>query len=243
MMNRIVKLAVITVNAVVFSGGIALATTVDFSGSTSGFFYDVDYYEGPGNVTYSNGTWGPQVGWGQVNDQDPRQSTMEIISTPFNYMILPGTHEYVVGRIEWFNETWGNFDGYFDIDAKLSFFMTNPSSLEISDIVELQITTTDNSNVADADQAFLAKFDNYRIGVPLVLADGITLTDIVLSVTGSGEIDEFGNWITFEQGTSQLVFSAVIENEHMPPIPLPAAGWLLIAGLGSLVALRRRQAA
>jgi hypothetical protein len=65
----------------------------------------------------------------------------------------------------------------------------------------------------------------------------------VFSVTGSDEIDEFGNWITFEQGTSQLVFSAVFENEHVPPIPLPAAGWMLITGIGGLVAMKRRQKA
>jgi hypothetical protein len=62
----------------------------------------------------------------------------------------------------------------------------------------------------------------------------------------TGETPYFGgdgaffNWTTGDSGLSNAVF---FDSNSMAPIPLPAAGWLLLAGVGGLVAMRRKKAA
>jgi hypothetical protein len=68
----------------------------------------------------------------------------------------------------------------------------------------------------------------FRIGDLLV--EGYSLVH-----TGAGSFDGT-NWFNPEGGNSSLVLKA-----NVAAVPLPAAGWMLLAGVGGLAALRRRR--
>ena len=48
------------------------------------------------------------------------------------------------------------------------------------------------------------------------------------------------SWLTFDTFVPGVTITGKVEAGHVPPIPLPAAGWLLLGAFGTLVALRRR---
>ncbi|WP_254813781.1 VPLPA-CTERM sorting domain-containing protein [Rhodovulum sp. ES.010] len=48
-----------------------------------------------------------------------------------------------------------------------------------------------------------------------------------------------GEWSTLSKGPSHITFY----DSAPAPIPLPAAGWMLLAGVGGLAAVRRRKTA
>ncbi len=85
-------------------------------------------------------------------------------------------------------------------------------------------------------------FQNFGLTVPLDLGDGYMLDGFVLSVQGDGMLADLGggswDWTNPEQGTSYLVFEAEISGPA--PVPLPAAAWMLMAGIGGLGAMKRR---
>ncbi|MDG4648695.1 VPLPA-CTERM sorting domain-containing protein [Roseibacterium sp. SDUM158017] len=266
-MNRFFKFISLAVCAAGVSAGASHATTFNFSGDTSGFFYSNG---GVGGFDPSSGSiyfvgdrdavGGSTVGWGGAGD-DP--STLGILDTSFNRTLVTGRNEIEVARMEWFNATWTGFDDIFTLYGKLEFGALLSSdagdqTFQGEQRFGLEIITTDNnvgaSGASEADEARLSLCTSGWVCTPaggaftdILLADGLTLTDIIVSVRTvtepGGFLAENGNWVTTELGRSQLVFSAVIENEHLAPVPLPAAGWLLLAGIGGLVAIKRRSQA
>ncbi|MBC7154879.1 MAG: VPLPA-CTERM sorting domain-containing protein [Rhodobacteraceae bacterium] len=74
--------------------------------------------------------------------------------------------------------------------------------------------------------------------MPLALGDGLTLNGFSTALlSGAGTLD--GNaWYNLESGTSTLGIYA-----NIAAVPLPAAGWLMMAGIGGLAAMRRRRKA
>ena len=80
-----------------------------------------------------------------------------------------------------------------------------------------------------------AGFNGFLLDTPLILNDRYRLTGFSFSVIGDGSVD--GNvWSTQENASSSLIVSA-----NISAVPLPAAGWLLIAGVGGLAAMKRRR--
>jgi hypothetical protein len=51
-----------------------------------------------------------------------------------------------------------------------------------------------------------------------------------------------GTWSTVEELGSKGISHISFYDSYAAPVPLPAAGWLMIAGLGGLAALRRKAA-
>ncbi|MEM6759927.1 MAG: VPLPA-CTERM sorting domain-containing protein [Pseudomonadota bacterium] len=53
-------------------------------------------------------------------------------------------------------------------------------------------------------------------------------------------------WVQSNPGANDFLFTGTLippPNNNPNPVPLPAAGWMLIAGMGGLVAMRRRKTA
>ncbi|AXI48380.1 hypothetical protein C1J03_21730 [Sulfitobacter sp. SK012] len=70
--------------------------------------------------------------------------------------------------------------------------------------------------------------------------DGQDFTLTVLGFdTGSGP---FSSFLTSENQSNSATLSASFSlAEEVPPVPLPAAGWMLMAGIGGIAATRRRK--
>jgi hypothetical protein len=74
---------------------------------------------------------------------------------------------------------------------------------------------------------------------------GIGFEGVARSVSWAGG-SAFARFIVFDDITFGSVTPGGPDNGDLPPvapIPLPAAGWLLLGGLGALAAVRRRKAA
>ena len=72
---------------------------------------------------------------------------------------------------------------------------------------------------SNGDHYFKFANDGHRLGTP----NGIA---------GRG-------WVASGPGANDFLFTAAVSD--ISPVPLPAAGWMLIAGLGGLAGLRRRK--
>ena len=70
-----------------------------------------------------------------------------------------------------------------------------------------------------------------------------TAVDNVHYFVFNNETDPFGNpsWNYFSNFGTALFEAKFTEGQGVAPVPLPAAGWLLLAGLGALIGVRRRQ--
>lgn len=81
----------------------------------------------------------------------------------------------------------------------------------------------------------------------LTLADGTDLRDRTYTAAGvfQSTIDAMGNMFAlgaFNWTSGFKVQSITVSYDEPSEVPLPAAGWLLIAGLGGLAAMKRRSA-
>ena len=229
------------------------ATAATFEGSTSGFFRGFQHFAADPNDTNGDarpsgsgcfGSGCTSVSWGRTADSDGNtiegqdgivRSSISFQQTDFSAELTGNRDKVEVARIDWFNAEWTNFDDLFELNAVFRFNLTGPVARSTTDAFALGISTTGNDSPIDDDSAIIAGFNDFRLGGPVLLTDNHRLTGFSFSVVGDGSID--GNvWNTQENASSTLVISA-----HIEPVPLPAAGWLLIAGVGGLAAMKRRK--
>ncbi|WP_375227448.1 VPLPA-CTERM sorting domain-containing protein [Roseobacter sp. S98] len=231
------------------------ATAATFEGSTSGFFRGFQHFAADPNDTNGDarpsgsgcfGSGCTSVSWGRTADdagntiQGPDgivRSIMSFQQTDFSVELTGGPKTVEVARIDWFNAEWSNFDDLFQLDATFNINLTAPFALspEVSDDFAFGVGTTGNDSSSDADTAKIAGFNGFLLDTPLILNDRYRLTGFSFSVIGDGSVD--GNvWSTQENASSSLIVSA-----NISAVPLPAAGWLLIAGVGGLAAMKRRR--
>ena len=229
------------------------ATAATFEGSTSGFFrafnnFDVDPYDTNGDAGPTGaGCFGPgctSVSWGRTADSDGNtingpdgivRSNISFRETEFSADLTGDEIKVDVARVDWDNAEWTNFDDLFELNATFVFDLDGPIGVSTTDKFTFAIGTTGNGGASDDDTALIAGFGDFRVGTPLQLTDDYRLTGFSFSVLGDGSID--GDvWSTQENASSTLVVSA-----HIEAVPLPAAGWLLIAGVGGHAAMKRRR--
>lgn len=75
---------------------------------------------------------------------------------------------------------------------------------------------------------------------------GVSVFELLASSVGNGKRASSGGFEytftipAFESLAIEMTASGKAQAETVAPIPLPAAGWMLVAGLGALAAMRRR---
>lgn len=204
-------------------------------GGVEGASIDTSVLQWPGDTT------------GFAND-NPAKSSLTIEETNFNVDPVPlGTDDYLVGELTWFNASSpGNITpDEFTAEATINLLFTSPTGESGSQAVSFDITNTGNPNGDDVALS-LGAFD-FGFVTPFSLGGGLTLNGFSTGLTSCSSADPLdctlngSDWFLDEGKTSKLGIYANIS--AVAPIPLPAAGWLMIAGLGGLAALRRRRKA
>lgn len=226
------------------------ATTL--TGFTDGTFRSTNIGFGTNSCRFdAGGGANSGVAWGDPNScpdnngigQD--DSTLGIETFNFSQEIT-GPTLVQIGQINWFNEANTaavNFAAIADINLTL----TSPVAGSVSEALAFNIDNTPNN---PADNILALTFSDFGLSLPTGVGDLTLLgfsfdlispisgeTLVVSNVTGGVRLD----WTNPENNISTLGIYASFDGPA--PIPLPAAGWLMLAGLGGLAAVRRRRKA
>lgn len=160
-------------------------------------------------------------------------------------------HETVkVGTIRWENRP-NPASTTVNIFANLNMVLDIDGFGQVTELLQFQIDNTANP---EGDDILALWFDDFG-GVPIDLGNGLTLDGFSFELqdpvdgetlttgvgTGANEGRTLLNWDNPEG--HPVNFSWLTINAEISPaaVPLPAAGWMLIAGVGGLVAMRRRR--
>ncbi|MGX0978395.1 hypothetical protein ACSSVY_004135 [Roseovarius sp. MBR-51] len=188
---------------------------------------------------------GPTIAWpGDTtgnNNSNPARSSLTINDTDINVGPVPiGTGNYLVGSLTWNNASSpaNVTPDMFTATATIDLLFSSPSVQAGQQALSFDITNTGNPDGDDIVLS-LGAFD-FGFGLPLALGDGLTLNGFSTALlSGSAGTLSGNDWYNPENGESSLGIYANIT--AVAPVPLPAAGWLMIAGLGGLGVLRRRR--
>lgn len=144
----------------------------------------------------------------------------------------------------------------FDGDHRAGQFDFNDSELTLNNLVfgnfsDVAVTTTNSTGVATGSGT---GFGNNLLDTGFFFSDDLTLlASLYTSLTTSNSIvygvldqDPGDQFYDFSQGIDSSLINVGTGPIVTPPpnpnvIPLPAAGWMLLAGLGGLAAMRRRK--
>ena len=77
-------------------------------------------------------------------------------------------------------------------------------------------------------------------GSETLVVDGLSYTFDISGFEVDGETLDF--FLTKENAINEAILVGTYDVSEISPVPLPAAGWMLIAGLGGLAAMKRRKA-
>jgi hypothetical protein len=241
-------------------GGLAAgASATTFGGTFTGSFNgtSVGWYNN--NCLFDGGAG---LAWGSPSSTCPNlaenagqdDSTMQIIADSWGKDVQ-GTDQVLIGEISGFNNA-NTAARDFRTGMNLSFSVTSPTA--DGPFTEFMNVTIENTPNNPADNAFLLSFDDFGMDLPTTFGD-VELTGFSLGVTGGGTLStatgNFGDWSCWFQGgctkltwinpenhTSTLqIFAEVTAPAAV--VPLPAAGWMLLAGLGGFAAVKRRKQA
>lgn len=230
--------------AVTVSANAVSAATI-FSGHTGGYFATEDGTKGTHIVNSGHGAdtkviWGSTPHWD--HDTDPHvsdTSSLTIKTFHFGKTLQTGHNKIKVGALKWFNASSTHVDTNFNASAWLKFDLDQPMDWSYNwDKVWFNIKSTSNSSNPSSDLVIGTSFDDYWLNLPVVISDRTTLT--AFSYEANGGSLHGSHWRNAENSHSYLNIYAHVD---VAPVPLPAAGWMLLAGVGGLFAAKRRKKA
>lgn len=230
-----------TTFAIALSATASLAAT--FSGQTSGKFTGLDNENWTVDIVDSSQGDDTQLTWGKYPT-----STLTIMDFSFSEVLVEGANKVQIGLLKWYNAstlTWLN-DSAFRAFANLCLNITSPSVLAAIDSVKFDVTNTLNVHGGTADLIVGKSFGDYNLVLPYDLGDGVKLTGFSFEVGEVGSLDDLTNsydkikWTNPEGGKSYLKIYADV-HQTVAPVPLPAAGVLLLGAVGGLASLRSRK--
>jgi hypothetical protein len=213
---------------------VAHASTVTVAGTVEGTWN----HEDGDPISYIDGdvlNWGAQCGCGStltINDDDDIAESIPTGS-------MQSVHIF---SLTWVNEaTWSHKtpdDFNANADVVVNWTLPTPGGGG-DETLHFAITNTLNStgdNELDADGIALSlSMEPLDFGAPTQLDALTTVLEYYWEISGAGSFED-GLWINPEHGTSTLALKAKVN-----VVPLPAAGWMLLAGIGGLVAMKRRR--
>jgi hypothetical protein len=189
-------------------------------------------------------TWPGESCFFVCGDISGHPSSLTILDGAFEATDLSnGVHHIDLFRLKWENAaTWDlTTTDEFDVYATFDVLFDTPAGGGGSENVRFRITNTDNPAGDIIDPSLQVGPLDFG-GVPEPLPPTVTVLDYAFMVMGDGQFGGagcgMGNWCVDEGGTSYLNVQAKVN-----VVPLPAAGWMLLAGIGGLVAMKRRRKA
>lgn len=226
------------------------ATTL--TGSTDGTFRSTNIGAGTNSCRFdAGGGANSGVAWGDPdpcpdnNGMGQDDSTLGIEDFVFSEEIT-GPTLVQIGQINWFNEA-NTAAVDFAAIADINLTLTSPVAGSVTEALAFNIDNTPNN---PADNILALTFSDFGLSLPVPVGD-LTLLEFVFQLIDpiAGEsllITSVANglrlnWTNPEDNISSLGLYARFDGPA--PVPLPAAGWLLLAGLGGLAAVRRRRKA
>lgn len=237
--------------ALACAGATASASTLQLSGYAYGNFKNLanadddvildEYYTHDGSDWVSNGRKTAVVwGHGPSTVGFWNTSFIGIRDIEFSCALTHGAQSCDIARLDWHNASPGpdTHDDDFDVRAVLSFGLTSPFVSEIED-EGFELNIQSGQNPGGPDSIFATAFNDYNIGA-YDLGSGFAITGFSFRTEGAGSVVPQSSteflWTNDQQSISSLYVVAEISGPVA--VPLPAAGWMLLAGLGGLAALR-----
>jgi hypothetical protein len=234
------------------------AQAATLSGYTKGLFTGTDgvNVDGGGQVAIwpeSNCT-----GWGIWKSCTP-QSELTFLDNSssgasssdsdfdFHYSNI-GVGHYLIGGLVWYNGASNAklTDDAFSLFATLTLNLSQPNLPSSAQALSFAVTNTQNpTGDIIGSSAMAAGGLTYNLNLPVALGDGLQLASFSLVKDGSANSTfdpATGVWTLKEGKTGKLYIKANV-TEVPSPVPLPAAAWMLLAGVGGLVAAGRRRKA
>jgi hypothetical protein len=156
------------------------------------------------------------------------------------YTNVTAGNSYVVGGITWSNASTCNTDGNFNLFATMTMDFDIPQLSPANQGVSFNVTNTTNPP-GDLLTSNSLQIGNLTFGslLPVDLGGGLFVSGF--RFIADGESDNVydpatGKWTLKEDRTASLHLVADIS-----AVPLPAAAWMLLAGVGGLAAVARRK--
>ena len=235
-----------------FAGTIAAPTGADASG----------VFSGQGTSTL---IWGNQAETGAGNPL----SSLSILGTGGGTTLTSGVETAVqIGSVSWTNTSVFGGGGVWDTILSFAASFDHLGFGLVSDMITAAINV-DNTEDEDVNPAInnasgdnpdiitLTSLDLNSLGsTPIDLGGGLTFLGLSAGISQIGQCGTSGVntapgstlvggvdvWGNCEGNTSVIGISANLRyDEPLAPIPLPAAGWLLLGGVAGLGALRARR--
>jgi hypothetical protein len=249
---------IITAASLIFLVGAAGAQAATLSGYTKGMFTGTDgvNVDGSGQVAIWPEKNCTGLGWiksctpqSELTFLDNSSSGASSSDSDFDFHYADiGVGHYLIGGLVWYNGASNAkiTDDAFSLMANLTLNLSQPNLPASSQALSFAVTNTQNPAGDIIGSTAMAMGGlTYNLNLPIALGHGLQLASFsILKDGGSNSTFDpaTGVWRLKEGKTGKLYIKANV-TEMPSPVPLPAAAWMLLAGVGGLVAAGRRRKA